>query len=158
MDCRNGEVLAMANNPSFDPEPLQLRRVSQAQWQQWTKDRRTPLINKATSGCVSRLGSTFKMAVALAGLDIPVQSVPPTASVCRGYHRCRRHARFHCWRKGGHGMLDLQGRASRTACDVYLLRSGARATGIDQIAVGSEPAGPWGGHWTSICPVPASRV
>ena len=35
---------------------------------QWTRNKRTPLINKAASG-VYAPGSTFKMAVALAGLD-----------------------------------------------------------------------------------------
>ena len=67
MDCRNGEVLAMATNPSFDPSVFN-SGVSQAQWLEWTKDRRTPLINKATSGLYAP-GSTFKMAVALAGLE-----------------------------------------------------------------------------------------
>ncbi len=66
MDCRNGEVLAMVTNPSFDPS-LFNSGVSQAQWIAWTRNRRTPLINKAAAG-VYAPGSTFKMAVALAGL------------------------------------------------------------------------------------------
>jgi penicillin-binding protein 2 len=49
MDCRNGEVLAMATNPSFDPS-LFNSGVSQAQWIAWTRNRRTPLINKAAAG------------------------------------------------------------------------------------------------------------
>ena len=38
----------MVSNPSFDPS-LFNSGVSQAQWVEWTKDRRTPLINKATA-------------------------------------------------------------------------------------------------------------
>jgi penicillin-binding protein 2 len=67
MDCRNGEVLAMATNPSFDPT-LFNSGVSQAQWVEWTNNRRAPLINKAIAGLYPP-GSTFKMAVALAGLE-----------------------------------------------------------------------------------------
>ncbi len=81
MDCRNGEVLAMATNPSFDPSVFN-SGVSQAQWLEWTKDRRTPLINKATSGLYAP-GSTFKMAVALAGLECRALSARATVSAAR---------------------------------------------------------------------------
>jgi len=128
MDCRNGEVLAMATNPSFDPK-LFNSGVSQAQWLQWTNDRRTPLINKATSGLYAP-GSTFKMAVALAALEAKAIS-PADRMHCPGYLDLG-DSRFHCWRKGGHGMLDLQG-GLKNSCDVYFYEV-ARRTGIDRIA------------------------
>ena len=67
LDCRNGEVLAMATNPSFDPS-LFNSGVSQAQWADWAQDKRTPLVNRATAGLYAP-GSTFKMAVAMAALE-----------------------------------------------------------------------------------------
>src|SRR5262249_46396057 len=67
LDCRNGEVLAMGTNPSFDPS-LFNSGVSQAQWAAWARDRRTPLLNRAIAG-VYAPGSTFKMAVAMAALE-----------------------------------------------------------------------------------------
>ncbi len=70
LDCRNGEVLAMATNPSFDPS-LFNSGVSQAQWAEWAQDKRTPLINRATAGLYAP-GSTFKMAVAMAALESQV--------------------------------------------------------------------------------------
>jgi penicillin-binding protein 2 len=128
MDCRNGEVLAMATNPSFDPSVFN-SGVSQAQWLEWTKDRRTPLINKATSGLYAP-GSTFKMAVALAGLES--KAITPTDHIgCPGWLDLG-DTRFHCWRKGGHGMLDLRG-GLKNSCDVYFYEV-ARRTGIDRIA------------------------
>ena len=42
MDCRNGEVLAMTTTPSFDPS-LFNSGVSQAQWVEWTNNRKAPL-------------------------------------------------------------------------------------------------------------------
>jgi len=128
MDCRNGEVLAMATNPSFDPT-LFNAGVSAAQWLQWTNDRRTPLINKATSGLYAP-GSTFKMAVALAGLESGAINATDRFG-CIGYIDVG-NARFHCWRKGGHGMLNLQG-GIKNSCDVYFYEV-ARRTGIDHIA------------------------
>jgi penicillin-binding protein 2 len=40
--------------------------------------------------------------------------------------------RFHCWRKGGHGTLDLRG-GLKNSCDVFFYEV-ARRTGIDHIA------------------------
>jgi penicillin-binding protein 2 len=128
MDCRNGEVLAMATNPSFDPSVFN-SGVSQAQWLEWTKDRRTPLINKAASGLYAP-GSTFKMAVALAGIES--RAITPADRIgCPGYLDLG-DTRFHCWRKGGHGMLDLRG-GLKNSCDVFFYEV-ARRTGIDRIA------------------------
>jgi penicillin-binding protein 2 len=128
MDCRNGEVLAMATNPSFDPSVFN-SGVSQAQWLEWTNDRRTPLINKATSGLYAP-GSTFKMAVALAGIES--KAITPSDRIeCPGYLDLG-DTRFHCWRRGGHGMLDLRG-GLKNSCDVFFYEV-ARRTGIDHIA------------------------
>ncbi|HXT80330.1 MAG TPA: penicillin-binding protein 2 [Acetobacteraceae bacterium] len=128
LDCQTGEVLAMATNPSFDPS-LFNSGVSQAQWQAWSTDRRTPLINKATNGLYAP-GSTFKMAVALAGLES--KAISPTDRInCPGYLDLG-DTRFHCWRKGGHGLLDLRG-GIKNSCDVYFYEA-ARRTGIDTIA------------------------
>jgi penicillin-binding protein 2 len=128
MDCRNGEVLAMTTTPSFDPS-LFNSGVSQAQWIEWTSNRKAPLINKATSGLYAP-GSTFKMCVALAGLEAKVLS-PADRISCPGYLDLG-DTRFHCWRKGGHGSLDLHG-GLKNSCDVFFYEV-ARRVGIDRIA------------------------
>ncbi len=128
MDCRNGEVVAMATNPSFDPS-LFNSGVSQSQWEQWTSNRRAPLINKAAAGLYAP-GSTFKMAVALAALEARTLS-PGDHINCPGYLDLG-DTRFHCWRKGGHGTLDLHG-GLKNSCDVFFYEV-ARRTGIDRIA------------------------
>jgi len=128
MDCRNGEVMAMATNPSFDPS-LFNSGVSQAQWVAWTRNRRAPLINKASAG-VYAPGSTFKMAVALAGLES--RAITPYDRVsCPGYLDVG-DTRFHCWSKYGHGSLDMRG-GLKHSCDVYFYEM-ARRIGIDRIA------------------------
>ena len=128
LDCRNGEVLAMGTNPSFDPA-LFNAGVTQAQWTEWAHDKRTPLLNRAAAG-VYAPGSTFKMAVAVAGLESGIVS-PGDAVHCPGYLDLG-NARFHCWRQGGHGTLDLRG-GLKNSCDVYFYET-ARRVGIDRIA------------------------
>jgi penicillin-binding protein 2 len=128
LDCRNGEVLAMASNPSFDPS-LFNAGVSQSQWLEWTRSPRTPLMNRATAG-VYAPGSTIKMAVAMAALES--RSITPTDVFhCPGHYDLG-DARFHCWRQGGHGALDLRG-GLKNSCDVFFYEV-ARRTGIDRIA------------------------
>lgn len=128
LDAGNGEVLAMATNPSFDPSLFD-SGVSQAQWIEWTSNRRAPLINKAVAGLYAP-GSTFKPVVALAGLES--HAITPSDRInCPGYLDLG-NTRFHCWRKGGHGLLDLRG-GIKNSCDVYFYEV-ARRTGIDNIA------------------------
>jgi penicillin-binding protein 2 len=128
LDCRNGEVLAMATNPSFDPS-LFNSGVSQAQWTEWSQDKRAPLLNRAAAG-VYAPGSTFKMAVAMAALES--RTITPNDVVsCPGYFDLG-DARFHCWRQGGHGTLNLRG-ALKNSCDVFFYEV-AKRTGIDRIA------------------------
>ncbi len=128
IDCRNGEVLAMASNPSFDPS-LFNSGVSETQWQVWNNDQRAPLINKATNG-VYAPGSTFKMTVALAALSSRALSAADHFS-CPGYFDLG-NARFHCWRRGGHGSLDLRG-GLKNSCDVFFYQVALKC-GIDPIA------------------------
>ena len=135
LDARNGEVLAMATNPSFDPSLFD-SGVSQAQWIEWTNNRRAPLINKAVAGLYAP-GSTFKMVVALSALE--ARSLSPTDRInCPGYLDIG-DTRFHCWRKGGHGLLDLRG-GLKNSCDVFFYEV-ARRTGIDPIAAMSKRFG-----------------
>ena len=135
LDCRNGEVLAMGTNPSFDPS-LFNSGVSQAQWAEWSRDKRTPLLNRAIAG-VYAPGSTFKMAVAMAGLEARIIT-PGDVVHCSGYLDLG-NARFHCWRKDGHGSLDLRG-GIKNSCDVYFYET-ARRVGIDRIAAMSRRFG-----------------
>ncbi len=128
LDARNGEVLAMASQPSFDPNVFNAG-VSGAQWREWTRNRATPLINKATNGLYAP-GSTFKMIVALAGLEAKVVT-PGDRVFCPG-HLDLGDTRFHCWQKHGHGSLDMRS-GIKLSCDVYFYEV-AKRCGIDRIA------------------------
>ena len=128
MDCRNGEVLAMTTNPSFDPS-LFNSGVSQAQWIEWTSNRKAPLINKAASGLYAP-GSTFKMVVGMAGLE--ARTITPGDRISCPGHLDIGDTRFHCWNKSGHGGLDLRG-GLKNSCDVFFYEV-ARRTGIDRVA------------------------
>jgi len=128
MDVRNGEVLAMTTNPSFDPS-LFNSGVSQAQWVEWTSNRRAPLINKAAAGLYPP-GSTFKMVVAMAALEAKVMT-PADRITCPGFLDLG-NTRFHCWSKHGHGSLDMRG-GLKNSCDVFFYET-ARRTGIDRVA------------------------
>ncbi|GBQ24400.1 cell division transpeptidase FtsI [Gluconacetobacter sacchari DSM 12717] len=135
MDCRNGEVLAMVSNPSFDPSLFD-SGVSQAQWQEWTSDPRTPLINKAVAG-VYPPGSTFKPAVAMAALKAGTLS-PTDRIFCPGYLDVGG-TRFHCWSRYGHGSITLR-EGLKYSCDVFFYEV-ARRTGMDAIAAASHSFG-----------------
>ncbi len=135
MDVRNGEVLAMASTPSFDSNAF-TRGLSADEWRELSTDPRTPLNNKAIAGLYSP-GSTFKMTVALAGLERGIIT-PQTRIPCGGQVQLG-DATFHCWKRRGHGVLDLV-QGIYNSCDLYFYEV-ARRVGIDRIAEMGERLG-----------------
>ena len=128
MDIHNGDVLAMASTPGFDPN-LFNRGLSSAEWQSLVSNPRAPLINKTIAGRYSP-GSTFKMCVLLAALEKGV--ITESSKVfCTGFLELG-DARFHCWKKHGHGLVDAK-QSLVQSCDVFLYEV-ARRTGIERIA------------------------
>ncbi len=128
IDCESGDILACASTPSFDPN-LFVRGISVADYKALLEDRYRPLPNKAVQG-IYPPGSTFKMVTALAALqDDQVQN--NSTVYCPG-HLTVSNRRFHCWKRAGHGNVDLH-RSLRESCDVYYYEMALR-TGIDKIS------------------------
>lgn len=128
LDAHTGAVYAMASSPSFDPN-LFTMGIPQSIWDGLINDEAHPLNNKAVGGLYPP-GSTFKMITALAGLEAGVMT--PTSRVyCPGHYDVGDH-RFHCWKRGGHGSVDLKD-ALAQSCDTYFYNF-SRDIGIDRIA------------------------
>lgn len=128
MDALSGEVLALLSTPGFDPNAFN-KGLSEEAWRDLVSNSKGPLINKSISGQYAP-GSTFKMMVALAALESGIIS-PDQRFFCEGYVELG-DSRFHCWRKKGHGWMDMVS-ALQQSCDVYFYEV-ARRTGIDRIS------------------------
>lgn len=127
LDATNGDVLALGSTPAYDPAMF-TRGVTVREWQDLTSDPLRPLANKATGGEYAP-GSTFKMMVALAALK---RGIDPNRRVfCPGVYSVG-NTHFHCWKKGGHGSVDMYN-AHKYSCDVFFYDT-AMQTGIDNIA------------------------
>ena len=114
MDVNTGEILMMVSTPSFDPNIFNYPVDPETKKKLDDKEH-LPQVNKSVSGQYSP-GSTFKIVVALAGLEAGVIK-PSTQINCEGKVYVGEHP-FHCWKKIGHGPLDLT-EALQHSCDVY---------------------------------------
>ena len=128
MDALSGEILAMVSTPGFDPNAFN-EGLSTEAWHDLVSNPKGPLINKSISGQYMP-GSTFKMMVALAALENGIVS-PDQRFFCEG-HMELGDRRFHCWKEGGHGAMEMVS-ALQQSCDVYFFEV-ARRTGIDRIS------------------------
>jgi penicillin-binding protein 2 len=128
MDAPTGEVLAMVSSPSFNPAGF-VSGWSQAEWDSLQNDPAKPLNNKAISGTYAP-GSTFKPVVAMAALEAGVVT-PETRFNCPGFFQFG-NVTFHCWKKGGHGSMDMHD-GIKHSCDVYFFEL-SRRVGVDHIA------------------------
>jgi penicillin-binding protein 2 len=128
LDVHNGDVLALSSVPGFDPNEF-VTGLSSKTWRRLINDPYAPLTNKAISGLYAP-GSTFKMVVALAALEARVVA-PDHRVFCRG-HTQLGNARFHCWKRHGHGWQDMYD-AHQNSCDVFFYDI-AKRIGIDRIA------------------------
>jgi penicillin-binding protein 2 len=128
LDPNTGGILAMVNNPGFDPN-IFARGVRPDEWRALVTDKHHPLNNRSIQGQYPP-GSTFKIIVATAALEEGVIN-PFTRIHCPGGLQFGNHY-FRCWKKGGHGSMNLH-EAIVQSCDVFFYQV-AQRLGIDTIA------------------------
>jgi penicillin-binding protein 2 len=126
-DIATGDIIAMASTPGYDPNLFNVG-ISSDDWRALTGSDHKPLLNKVMDG-VYPPGSTFKPVVAAAAVEAGL-ATPDYRVFCTGALTLGNHT-FHCWKKGGHGTLDLEG-ALKHSCDVFFYET-ARRLGIDKI-------------------------
>ncbi len=118
-----GEVRALYSAPTYDPNAF-VGGVSSATWRSLNTDVAKPLLNRAMIGRYPP-ASPFKLAVAAMALKrgiIGFDSHMPLP--CSGGMQLGNRY-FRCWKKEGHGSLDLVG-AVAASCDVYFYQLGLR--------------------------------
>ncbi len=128
-DPNNGEILVMASRPAFDPNQFALR-MSRNEWDQLRENPDTPLQNRTIQSTFSP-GSTFKIIMALAGLEQGI--IDNETSVYCGGSVDLYGNRFHCWKADGHGHVTLR-EAIQHSCNVYFYLLGQKL-GIQDIAL-----------------------
>ena len=130
MDPRNGEVLALASYPDYDPSSF-IPSVSESDWKKLSSEP-SALFNRAISGAYPP-GSTFKAIVSAAALEAgvldPNEKFLCLPSVAANYYGMRCMS----WEFGqSHGYVDLY-TAIATSCNIYFYELGKRLT-VDQLS------------------------
>jgi penicillin-binding protein 2 len=128
MDPRNGEILVLANSPSFNPNEF-VKGLSNQQWQEIISNPFRKMENKAIQGEYPP-ASTYKIITAIAALEEGLID-EKTNFFCPGsFHFGDRD--FRCWKKDGHRNVNVV-KAIAESCDVFFYQVGAKL-GVDRIA------------------------
>src|SRR5215467_3597754 len=130
VDPNNGNILALASVPSFDPNTF-IPSIKAKDWQALQKDDGDPLVNRAIS-CLPP-GSTFKLITALAGLLYGGKNLAGAKYSCGGGVSYGDHF-FRCWvaeKHYTHGTIGVAD-ALKVSCDSYFYQYG-NAAGIQSI-------------------------
>jgi penicillin-binding protein 2 len=123
MDPNNGEILALASYPTFDPNIYARMgtKEGRAEYAGLLNDPETPLLNRAVQSRYPP-GSTWKIPMAVAGLQQGAITLDHSNLVCGGgiqvgnkFTRCM----------GNHGTPDLKAAITRS-CDGYFYRLGLK--------------------------------
>ena len=130
LDPRNGDVLALASKPNYDPNEFSMG-ITQERWSELSSGGNYPLFNRAIQAAYPP-GSTIKPFTALAGLENGVMT-PGTffAQSCTGEFRFGTRL-FGCWKHEGHGSLSMHNAIVRS-CDVYFYQLGIRI-GLERLS------------------------
>lgn len=129
IDPRNGEVLALASMPGFDPN-LFVNGIDSKTYRELSTSQTQPLFNRALKGRYPP-GSTIKPFIGLAGLEYDLVH-GGTKINCPGWYMLKNDdRRYRDWKRDGHGETTMLG-AIRESCDVYFYDL-ALNLGIDRI-------------------------
>jgi penicillin-binding protein 2 len=130
LDPNNGDVLAFASMPGFDPN-LFVTGIDAQAYDKLQNSPDNPLFNRAARGQYPP-GSTVKPFVGLAGLENGVVRIN-TTSFCPGWYSLEGDShRYRDWKEQGHGNITLED-AIAESCDVYFYGL-ARTLGIDRLS------------------------
>ncbi len=128
IDCLTGDILTMTSMPSFDPNSFS-DGIGVTEYGMLREDDHVPLLDKSLKSLFPP-GSTVKPMVALAFLEA---GLSPDESVnCNGGLQVGNR-RFRCWKRGGHGRVDMA-KGIYQSCDVYFYHF-AQKIGINPIAL-----------------------
>lgn len=153
MDPRNGEILASASHPDFNPN-LFAGGISTEDWKELSSDGRHPLQNRVIQSQYPP-GSIYKIVTAIAGLQEGIVNRKSTVYCSGGFEFGNRY--YRCWKKEGHGAVNLH-RAIVESCDTYFYYLGEKL-GIETIAhyarelgLGSHTGIELPGEWSGLVP------
>jgi penicillin-binding protein 2 len=118
LNCQNGQIIALVSKPDYDPK-IFARPILPAEWSELNNNPNKPLYDRVLQGLYPP-GSTYKIILAIAGLETGLIN-PEMTVFCPGYFRLGRR-RFACWKKGGHGNVNLR-QAIEQSCNVYFYRA-----------------------------------
>lgn len=134
MDPDTGRLLALVTKPSYDNN-IFIGGLSQKDWDALRNDPRFPLQNRGIQS-IYPPGSVWKLMMAGMLLE---HGISPTEKVfCPGSYTLGNHT-FRCWRRGGHGQVDMA-HSLIWSCDVYYYTMGDRL-GIDNIEAFAKACG-----------------
>ena len=120
LDPRSGEVLALASNPTFDPNLFVGSAPPGALAALNSPKAHMPFLNRAIAEAVPP-GSTFKPITAAAAWDTD-PTLPTRQFDCPPYIKIGNQL-FHDWQPNGQGTLDLS-QSIAQSCDITFYRLG----------------------------------
>ncbi|MEL7297669.1 MAG: penicillin-binding protein 2 [Pseudomonadota bacterium] len=116
IDPNNGEVLAMASSPAYDPNSF-ARGISQRDYTALQENLDRPLFNRSIAGRYPP-GSTIKPMLGFGALISGRTSTTRTIN-CEGFFSLPGSThRYRDWKPEGHGLVDLRDSIAQS-CDVY---------------------------------------
>lgn len=135
MDLKRGDLLSIASSPTYDPNKF-VRGISVADYAFLRDNDHRPLASKTVQDAYPP-GSTFKMVTALAALEAGLITAEDTVH-CPGHLEVSGR-KFHCWKRAGHGHMNLE-LSLRESCDVYYYDL-ALKVGIENISAMARKLG-----------------
>ncbi|WP_206484593.1 penicillin-binding protein 2 [Thalassotalea sp. G2M2-11] len=117
IDPRDGGVLAMYSNPSYNGN-LFVHGISTRDYKNILSSRNRPLINRTVSGSGYPPASTIKPLLALTGLEEGIIT-PETEIYDPGFYQLKGvENKRRDWKKWGHGKVNLT-KSLEQSCNVY---------------------------------------
>ena len=115
MDVRNGQILAMASNPTYNPKVWVGGMSTKNSKKLSAKSANSPLLSRPTQEAIA-VGSTFKPFTAIAALEEGL--ITPSTTIDAGATYTNHGQTFHDWNPSGHGWLNLDQAITQSA-DTY---------------------------------------